>query len=430
MNRGALFLLLLISYLPFQAALNLAPDLDLLSGRVLILIIFIVWAVWSFFRREEILALFFPSQTAWALLAFLGLAAFSVLVASNPVWGLRKLFVFISIFPLFWLVSGVIKKESVRQATIRVILGGAALMAGISLGQFLAQFIFGQTAVANFWAARIIPLFSGASAGILVASNPSWLVAVGGQPMLRAIGLFPDPHMLAFYLGLTFPFALAVLFLGKKQRALLLAVNGLLLAVMFLTFSRGGYLGLLAALAVFGGLGWQRFDGAAKKFARAAVFFLVVALLLVGWPIVERLFSSLDLSEGSNAGRLAIWQSSWEVIKSSPVVGIGLGNFPAAADFSGSYRSAITSHNLYLDLWAETGFLGLAAWLILILSAARAAYCRLAREPAIALGALSALVYFSVHAFFETPIFNPTVLAFLMVVLGLASADKIKEDVL
>lgn len=422
-------LFFLVAYLPFQAALNLTPDVDLMSGRILILGLFFFWLLKQLSQAPKELFSSVAGRPALWLAAFFSLAALSVLAAANPAWGLRKLLVFASIFPLFCLVRFLLKNIKERAVLIYVVIGGATLSAMLALAQFSSQFVFGLDPLMSFWAARVVPIFSGASQAALVVSNPSWLVDAGGQTLMRAIGLFPDPHMLAFYLGLAFPFALAILFFEKRYRFIFFLISCLLVLVLLLTFSRGGYLGLAASLAVFGALAWRRLSGLAKKFLAASVLLAAVILLLIGWPVASRLFSSFNLSEGSNLGRLAIWQASWAVMKTSPIVGVGLGNYPVAADFSGAYRSAVTSHNLYMDLWAETGIFGLAAWLGLIASAAAAAYRRLAKEPVVALGVLAGLAYFSVHAFFETSIFNPTVLAFLMIILGLA-ASKDKEDVL
>ncbi|MBU4142697.1 O-antigen ligase family protein, partial [Patescibacteria group bacterium] len=438
MNNWSALLLLLVAYLPFQAALNLAPDIDLLSGRVLILGLFGVWLVKEICHklRNAHLSSSRPTPTVspsrvregekkrgwgdglkenhilWALILFFILSAVSIVVAANPVWGLRKSLFLASIFPLVWLVSTLIKNEKDLRRLIVVIIGGATVSALIALAQFGAQFVFGREAVMGFWAVKITPLFSGASFGALVAANPSWLVVINGQAVMRAVGLFPDPHMLAFYLGLTLPFALALLFFEKKRRFLWLIISGLLLIVLLFTFSRGGYLGLGAALAVFFMLGWRYFSQPAKKFLAASLVAVIFILLLVGWPVLARLASSFNLAEGSNLGRLAVWQDSWEIIKKNSIVGVGLGNYPAAIDFSGAYRSAITSHNLYLDIWAETGLLGLLAWLALIFTAVKEAYKARHQNPVVALGVLSSLAYFSSHSFFETAIFNPTVLAF------------------
>ena len=449
----------LVAYLPFQAALNLSSDVDLMSGRILILGLFGVWAVKELisYRKSlichpelrlcgakdisrmrdahsgEILPPPLRGQNdsiylknnhiLWVLVLFFILSVISIFGAENQIWGLRKLLVFVSIFPLFFLTSALIKDQKELYKLIYIVIGSAAVSAVIALAQFLAQFVFGADSVMIFWVSYIVPIFSGASFGSLVASNPSWLVNIGGQTIMRAIGLFPDPHALAFYLGLTSPFTLALAFFGSKHRSIFFTVYCLLLTVLFLTFSRGGYLGLLFSLAVFVFFAWQRFDSKDKKFFGVTILLAAAILLLVGWPVASRLISSFDIQEGSNMGRLSIWQDSRQIIRKNPIIGVGLGNYSLAVSFNQDYRNAITSHNLYLDIWSEMGILGLLAWLAVFLAAAREAQKRIKDNFILSIGCLSALAYFFTHSFFETAIFNPTVLAMLMVVLGLAVAD-------
>ncbi|HRY52225.1 MAG TPA: O-antigen ligase family protein [Candidatus Portnoybacteria bacterium] len=411
---------LLVAYLPFQLALNLTSDIDLMSGRILILGLFFVWLIKEFSQNKERLVSFIKEPASIFLITLFSLAALSILVANNQVWGMRKLLVFASIFPLFWLVKSFIKNAKDWQKLAYVILGGAIISALVALAQFLGQFIFGQEVVMGFWTEHILPLFSGAQFGSLVAASPSWQVAIGGQTIMRAIGLFPDPHMLSFYLGLTSPLALAWALFSKKRRLVFFIIYFLLFIVLLLTFSRGGYLGVISSLIVLAFFGGRSFGAKAKKFFFASLMVAAVIFLFFGWPVVSRLFSSFDLSEGSNAGRLAIWQDSIEVIKKSPLLGVGLGNYSLSVGLGQDYRNSITSHNLYLDILAETGLLGLASWLLLFWAAIKAAIKKIDQAPVVAFGILGALAYFLTHSFFESAIFNPTVLAFLMVVLGLA----------
>lgn len=421
-------LLALVAYLPFQVALNLAPDIDLMSGRILILVLALLWLIREVYQKNIKVKEFFMDKISLALLTFLLLSAASIFPAANATWGWRKLLVFISIFPLFWLVRSLASAEKGQRKLLNLVIGGAVLSALIALAQFGSQFIFGQETIMSFWADKITPLFSGASFGALVTANPSWLAEISGQALMRAIGLFPDPHMLSFYLGLIFPFALARLFFEKKNRFFWFMISSLLIVTLLLTFSRGGYLGLLMSLAIFLVLARPRLTPTAKKFLASGFLMALAILLIVGWPVLTRLAASFDLAEGSNLGRLAIWQDSWAIIKSHLVVGVGLGNYSLAVDFNDQYRSAVTSHNFYLDLWAELGIFGLIAWFLIIAAAVQRAWQKRQNTPVLAFASLSALTYFSVHSFFETAIFNPTVLAFLMVVLALMASPK--KDVL
>lgn len=304
---------------------------------------------------------------------------------------------------------------------------GAVISALIGLAQFLSQGVLNQEQIISFWSQNVLPWFSGQTFGNLVAQNPSWLVEIQGKSFLRAFGLFPDPHMLAFFLGLTFPFVLAAVFLGQKFKAGLFAILCLMTAVLALTFSRGGYLGFFVAFLFLIFFVWPGISRAGKGFLKNGALVLLVLFFLAGGLISARFFSSFNLNEGSNQGRLAIWRESFNVFLKNPILGVGLGNYPLTTDPYIDYRSPVTSHNLYLDILAETGIFGLAAWLWFIAAAAKAAWRKMKsvqkEDWIVGLGALGALVYFSVHSFFETAIFNPTVLAFLMIVGGLAASS-------
>jgi len=412
---------ILVAYLPFQLALNLSPDVDLLSGRVLILLLAAVWLLKALKEKR----FSWPKdRPSWALTLFFLLALISVLVAQNQTWSGRKLLVFLSVFPLFFLTKFLIRDFRQTQNVFWIVIGTALASALIALAQFGLQFVLGTDAVFNFWAQNIVPPFLGNSFGQAVLQNPSWFVEIGGRTIMRAIGLFPDPHMLAFFLGMTLPLVLAMLFGTKSRKKLLFCIFCVLLAALALTFSRGGYVGVATSFLVMLVLGWRRLGVGAKAFVSSVFFILAIAVLLT--PVYGRLFSSFDLSEGSNSGRLAIWAQSLAQVKNNPILGVGLGNYPLSINFAQDYRSAVTSHNLFLDILVETGIFGLLSWLWFLGGTAKR-FLDTARQNtgfiwAAAVGLLGSFVYFAAHSFFETAIFNPTILALLMLLAGLSGA--------
>lgn len=420
----------LVAYLPFQLALNLSADVDLMSGRLLILLLPAAWLLRAIKEKKQYL---FDSHISLALMLFFAVSLLSVFVAQNPGWGLRKILFFLTLFPLFFLTRVFIQNRAQVKKLIVLLVGTAASSAVLALGQFLAQFIFGVQEVANFLGQSIAPRFWGVNFGQLVTQNPSWYVSINGQTLMRAIGLFPDPHMLSFFLGLTSPLVLVLAAGVRKKRLLLSAIYCLMFAVLVLTFSRGGYLGLILSVLAMAFLAWPRLGRPAKTFLFSVGLLVVTFLFIFGATVTSRLFSSFDTAEGSNVGRLAIWRQSLAQAGKNPFLGVGLGNYPLAINFNEDYRSAVTSHSLYLDLLAETGIFGLAAWLWFIVAAGRDAL-RSVKTPtfftaALAIGIFGSLAYFSLHAFFETPIFNVTVLAFLMIVAGLAAnLNKIEKS--
>jgi O-Antigen ligase len=134
---------------------------------------------------------------------------------------------------------------------------------------------------------------------------------------------------------------------------------------------------LLTALSIYRGL-FQYFDWtsgwlpplialAVVLFYRFPRFTLGLALLAVpaGLFFAARMWSSLMAHEEySYMTRLEAWGVLWQVIEKSPVVGLGPSNYfyyTAVFPFLGWYAT-FNSHNNYMDLLAQVGFLGLLAF--------------------------------------------------------------------
>jgi putative inorganic carbon (hco3(-)) transporter len=106
--------------------------------------------------------------------------------------------------------------------------------------------------------------------------------------------------------------------------------------------------------------------------------------------------------------RMAHWQAAFGMINARPVLGFGIGNYPAAyATFAlaGWPEALGHAHNYYLNVTAETGLIGLAAYVFLLLAALWACWRTVQmagawREDygrAIALGVLGALLAKMTH---------------------------------
>jgi len=217
-------LMFLILYLPFQIALNVAPGIDLASGRVFILYLFVVWIIKSLAEKRFIIKL--NLQTLLILL-FLFLSIFSITQAWDGERAIRKILVFLSIFPLYFIITSIFLpfckegREEFQAANIYKILN-ALIFSGfilslIGIAQFAPQFFIGVDPIMIFWSKYVAPIFYGNTFGAEVVSNPSWLVNIAGATALRAFSLFPDPHMFSFYLGLLIPIVFAVVLVERKR---------------------------------------------------------------------------------------------------------------------------------------------------------------------------------------------------------------------
>lgn len=250
--------------------------------------------------------------------------------------------------------------------------------------------------------------------------GPEWFVV--GR-FLRAYGTFDQPNPFAGYLNHALPLGYALLLAVISQRrshrqawqvlalAAWLAVVGL---ASVLSFSRGAWLGLAAAAVVITLLHSRRTAGFALvgSLLAAAVLFLGSVNLLPA--AVSQRFSTItddvrifdaravEVTDANFAvvERMAHWQAAWDMFYARPWLGWGAGNYPAAYPqfrLAGWKEDLGHAHNVFLNVAAEMGLVGLAAYLIFLVcallvcwQAARSAPAPLAR--AIALGVLGVLV--------------------------------------
>jgi len=410
------WLFLLIAYLPFGIALNPRAGFDLASLRVFILLFFLVCLVKIYQKRTQ-----FYNLQAIGLFLFLILAGFSLLGAENAFWGIRKMLFFVSIFPLYLLVVVLINDWFKIKKAIKTIFISSGILALIGLIQFLAQFVFSLERVYSFWANSILPIFSGFNLGAMILAYPSWLVNINGQTIMRAFSLFSDPHMLSFYLGLSLPLALYLL--KDKLSKIWFGLFFLIFIVLLLSFTRGAYLAIIISFLVIAFLLWYYLKN--KKLALLFGLSLLIIILPFS-PISDRFYSCFDLAEGSNQGRLEMWQQASQTGLDHLWLGVGLGNYSLGIDSRLDFRNPITAHNLYLDLFSEMGIFTLIIWLIFILGTIGYLFQIVIKDKDenkkyLAVSLIGSLVYFSAHSFFETAVYSPPVLALLMIILGLTS---------
>lgn len=424
--------LLLILYLPFQVALNVAAGFDVASGRVFILLLFIIWIFRSLKNKK--LEIDFSLQTL-LMIIFLCLATFSFGRAFETDRALRKLLVLYSVFPLYFILASFSGRYEFIMRAARYMFMGGFILSIFGILQFAVQFVFGINPLFDFFSKVIAPVFYGNTFAAEVVANPSWLVNVGGITILRAFAIFPDPHIFSFYLGLIIPPVFAFLFLDKNDmraiawrgsKTLLCFVFSALVLSELFTFSRGGYLGMAAGLFAMIALFWKHFAVWQK---RAMFVCLVLIMLLASFTnnsVFTRFLSSFDLREGSNVERIKNWQQGWGVFSDNLWGGVGIGNYSFYMDPTVEYRTPIYAHNLYLDLGAEMGVFTLIIWVLLILITICELYrasCKTNDKPLsyLALGLIGSLVWYSVHSLFDDSFFSPVILSVLVVIISLAT---------
>jgi O-antigen ligase len=355
---------------PFEPLESIMFHLPISSGQALLLLTLSAWVVRMVLRRRADLR---TGSLFWPLAALLGVGALSFFAASSFELWAKECVKWVEV-----LVVYVFTLSQIRENTrARTLLLGAILVS------------------AFFEAALGIYQFG------LRGTGPAEFLIFGTR--YRAYGTFEQPNPFGGYMGLTWPLAAAIgLFSLRESLRLLssplrrtraaygvyaLAAFSLLVAVMgalalALSWSRGAWLGAGAAVVMM-------FIVALRKPVASLSIIAVVLVVVVAFNVVDLLpaslrsrltdftqeFSTFDVrgvtissANYSIIERLAHWQAAENMIVDHPWLGVGFGNYAAVYDQYRTLNWPIAlghAHNYYLNVWAETGLVGLLVYLFL-----------------------------------------------------------------
>jgi len=182
-------------------------------------------------------------------------------------------------------------------------------------------------------------------------------IDIAGQTMvsgrIRWIGIFEDPNDLGIAILSFTPFPLLYLlkkgtkFLNKVFWFIILAIY---LYALYLTNSRGTFLGLMALLAYY----------SIKRWGWAKGIIGSVPIIILIFAVGPSRMSELSLNEASASGRIEAWSTGLKLLIWRPILGVGFGNF--------TMYHPLTAHNSIVLCWSELGLIGLFVWLFIITS--------------------------------------------------------------
>jgi len=243
---------------------------------------------------------------------------------------------------------------------------------------------------------------------------------------IRVYGPLENPNLLAGYLIPILPLAVVAVLRWRSWPQRLFAAAALVLGTvaLFLSYSRGGWLGMLAAL---GGLAlllvlrqtrswpplWRRLFPVLLIATGAAL--LVVAVTQIE-PLRIRVLSLVaGRQDSSNNFRINVWMAALAMIQDRPWLGIGPGNtafnliYPL---YQQPKFNALSAYSVPLELLVEGGLPGLLAGLGLLQASLRTGLSQLKGESSWALPALAAVAAIAglcVQGATDTIFFRPEV---------------------
>jgi len=335
----ALFIVALPSYL-IRFSFGPLPTTAL---ELLFLILVGIWLIkkksitniFHSFRKASKQVFFFPG-----LLLIIG-ASISILFAVDTMaaLGIWKAY-FIEPFLFYIILSNALKTKK-EWIQIWIALGGLVLTV---------------SAVAFFQA----------STGLYL---PTWEWSV--LETRRVTSFFTSPNALGLLIGPIFIFYFGWLMYSIKQRDPNAMLRFFQLTVLLIgatairySVSRGAMIAIGFGLLYLLWRSWSK-----KGVLVIACGLLLVAVLIPGVRTQVRGIASFQVDSGQS--RLALYTGTIELLKQSPLAGLGLASFADRFEEvrqGGFTEELIYPHNIFLNFWSETGLIGLVAlcWFIFI----------------------------------------------------------------
>lgn len=266
---------------------------------------------------------------------------------------------------------------------------------------------------------------------IVAAPMPaSWVDHNEAGVRTRVYSILTSPNVLGGLFTLTIPIGVGLFLeeVNKVKKALYAFFLLCMLASLAFTFSRGAWMGFMAAVIVF-----VLFYDA--RLLLPVLILAVLAVFLV--PEVGNRISymlSADYIESSmNGGRLIRWIDGLKVWSYGKLTGVGLGHFGGAVAINhgmqylvaDDYMETFYMDNYYLKTMIETGIVGLCAFIFLMyqvfLNSIRAV--KLSKEHRyLKIGIMSGLFGIIIHNLveniFEVPLMSTEFWVFAAVIMS------------
>jgi O-antigen ligase len=195
-----------------------------------------------------------------------------------------------------------------------------------------------------------------------------WVYTAGTR---KVTSIFGQPATMAMALSMIAP---ALFYAVSRARTVGQRLAwGIALAItllgVFMTYVRGGWLAVVAGLAVMLVMSHR-----ARRYLLPVLVVAVIAVVVFGSGMInQRALVSRFSSDASIAYRLTAWSVSWQIFKMSPLIGIGFGNFEQEAIDLGwvprlrvGGATAAAPHNMYLHMLTGAGLVGTLPFLALL----------------------------------------------------------------
>jgi O-antigen ligase len=321
---------------------------------------------------------------------------------------------------------------------------------------FAASLVFIDTPKRLRLIVRTITIFGFLLAifGLTQSFTTSKVYWIRELPQSQPFGPFINRHHFAGYMELALALPLGLLFSGaleKEKRFIYIFAVGLMSVALMMTNSRGGLISLGAEIAFLVAVtGFRRrrsrrksaekksdIRGAAIRAGLALALIVAVlgsVALLGGENGLSRLLGSIN-TDDPTTGRTHFWSVTVDIIKTHPILGVGLGAYSVVYTGYDSRNGLFRleqAHNDYLQVLSDSGIVGAVLGLFFVVSLFRMGFARRQSEDyfrrGVATGALAGCFAVLVHSFFDFTLHTTSNALLFLILAAMATLNGRVED--
>ncbi len=373
---------LFIFLLPLSLASSSAVEPEIFLSTVYFALLLVFLAVWIIVKGLSFKKLGTIQYPVIILSLFLVMAVPFTLNRANGLWEITQFTVSLILF----LVIAPLEEDKKKRLAAEIVLGALA----ISL-LAIFQYFFGFQLLSDYVQRTNI-------------TDPFVLEKIAQR---RVFFPFPTPGILGGYLAMALPLALC-----SGKRAFFAIPIGL---ALLLTQSLSALLSLMVILAAFSV--WK------NRSSKKKVFLLLGLGMVLGGLFALRTSNVHQhlLPSFSMTARLDYWKETLRVISAHPWLGTGFGNF--------DLQSSRYAHNSFLQLWAETGVIGMTVFIWLWTAILRNGWKSIPSfyKDQQKWALLAGICIFLVHNLMDFTLFLPAVSFIWWVMLGMFAVPVSQE---
>jgi hypothetical protein len=402
LGMGAFLVVALVAARPELALWVLVAGVPVLSNELGLVLGGVVLVVWAFstFRQDHyglVATSLDPAVTGVGLVLLVG-----TLLSVSPVGSLPDLACHVVGIGLFLAAANWLNDRRRVYQLALALVGVMTLVSVIGVYQYIA---------------RVPPAESG---WVDLAQNP--------YLRTRAYSLFGNPNVLATYLLLVMPMALALAVSSTRlvKKGAFYGAFAVAGVCMLFTFSRGGWMALYVSVVAFAVV-------ASRKLLIAIVLVTILFTAIVPRVDVidQRLGSIKGAGDSSLSYRTVVWKEALLMIIDHWPSGVGLGHRAYMKVYPeymlDRQKKPYHSHNQFLQLLIELGVPGLAAFAWLFFRVLRLALHLARRErdrllAAIAAAVGSAMLGLLTMGLTDNLLYRPKIILSLWLVMGMLAA--------